>query len=57
MDDNSLITVDENGCFTIWANGKQKSGRVDFSPESRLPFAQIISIYQKTAAKARISVW
>ena len=57
VDDNSLITVDENGCFTVWANGKQKSGRVDFSPESRLPFAQIISIYQKTAAKARISVW
>ena len=57
VDDNSLITVDENGCFTVWANGKQNSGRVDFSPESRLPFAQISSIYQKTAAKSRISVW
>ena len=57
VDDNSLITLGKNGCFTVWANGKQKSGRVDFSPESRLPFAQIISIYQKTPTKARISVW
>ena len=58
------------GRFTVWVNGKQNSGVVNFLSESRLPFAQISSTCQKTAAKAwnwyqrrlwrngtRISVW
>ena len=60
----------QTGRFTVWANGKQNSGLVNFVPESRLPFVQISSIHPKTAAKAwnwyqrrlwrngtRISVW
>ena len=56
--------------FMVWVNGSQSSGLVNFIPKSRLPFVQIGSIYQKTAAKAwnwnqrwlwknetRISVW
>ena len=42
----------KTGRFTVWANGAQNSGLVNFVPESRLLFAQISSIYQKTAAKA-----
>ena len=38
--------------FTFWVNGKQNWERVNFVPESRLPFAQISSIYRKAAAKA-----
>ena len=34
------------------ANDKQNLGLVNFVPESRVSFAQISSIYQKTAAKA-----
>ena len=41
------------GRFTFWlVNGKQISGLVNFVPESRFPFAQISSIYWKTAATA-----
>ena len=28
----------QTACFTVWANGKQNLGLVDFFPESRLPF-------------------
>ena len=55
---------------TVWANGTQNSGLVNFVPESRLQFVQISSIYRKTTAKAwtryqrwlwrngtRISIW
>ena len=58
------------GRSTVWANGTQNLGLVNFVPESRLPFVQISSIYHKTTAKAltryqrwlwrngsRISVW
>ena len=41
------------GRSTVWANGTQNLGLVNFLPESRLPFTvQISSIYQKTTAKA-----
>ena len=40
------------GRSTVWANGTQNLGLVNFVPESRLPFVQISSIYQKTTAKA-----
>ena len=40
------------GRSTVWANGTQNLGLVNFVPESRLPFVQISSIYQKTIAKA-----
>ena len=42
----------QTGRSTVWANGTQNSGLVNFVPESRLPFVQISSIYQKTTAKA-----
>ena len=47
----------EYGCLPFtWTNrsvhGGQNSGLVNFVPESRLPFVQIGSIYQKTTAKA-----
>ena len=35
----------------VWANGNQNLGAVNFLPESRLPFAQISSIYRKTAPR------
>ena len=40
------------GRSTVWANGTQNSGLVNFVPESHLPFVQISSIYRKTTAKA-----
>ena len=43
--------------FTVSVNGKLNSGVVNFFPESRLPFAQISSICQKTAAKAKAWNW
>ena len=45
------------GRFTVSVNGKLNSGVVNFFPESRLPFAQISSICQKTAAKAKAWNW
>ena len=42
----------QTGLFTVWENGKQTSGLENFVPESRLPFIQMRSIFQKTAAKA-----
>ena len=45
------------GRFTVSVNGKLNSGVVNFFPESRLPFAQISSICQKTAAKAKAWDW
>ena len=42
----------QTGRLTVWANGTQNSGLANFVPESRLPFVQISSIYQKTTAKA-----
>ena len=47
------------GRSTVWANGTQNLGLVNFVPESRLPFVQISSIYQKTTAKAltRYQIW
>ena len=55
---------------TVWANGTQNSGLVNFVPESCLLFVQISFIFRKTTAKAwrwcqrwlwkngtRISVW
>ena len=38
--------------FTVWANGKQHFRLVNFVAESRLPFLQISSLYQKMTAKA-----
>ena len=56
--------------FTVWVNGSQSSGLVNFVPESRFPFVEISSINRKTAVKAwnwyqrwlwrngtRISLW
>ena len=43
----------KTGRSTVWVNGTQNLGQVNFVPESRLRFVQISSInYQKTAAKA-----
>ena len=42
----------QTGRFTVWVNGSQSLGLVNFVQESRLPFVQISSIYRKTAAKA-----
>ena len=39
------------GSRCVNANDKQNSGLVNFVLESRVPFAQISSIYRKTAAK------
>ena len=60
----------QTGRFSVWVNGSQSLGPVNFVPESRLPYVQISSIYRKTAAKVwnwyqrwlwrnetRISVW
>ena len=60
----------QTGWFTVWVNGRQNLGLVNFIPESRLPFVQISSIHRKMATKAwtryqwwlwrngtRISVW
>ena len=67
----NILIHGQAGRSTVWANGTQNLGLVNFLPESRLPFTvQISSIYQKTTAKAltryqrwlwrngsRISVW
>ena len=37
--------------FTVWANGKRNSGLVNFIPESRLSFVQIISTTKKRSKK------
>ena len=37
---------------TVWANGTQNSGLINFVPESPLLFLQISSNYRKTTAKA-----
>jgi len=60
----------QTGRSTVWINGTQNSGLVNFVSESRLPFVQISPVYQKTSTKAwtryqrrlwrngtRISVW
>ena len=47
-----LLRTGQAGWFTVWENGEQNSGKVNFVPDSRLPFVQISFIYQKTAAKA-----
>ena len=39
--------------FSVWANGKQNSGLINFILESCLPFVQISSVYLKMATKAR----
>ena len=44
----------QTGRFTVWANGTQNSGLVNFVPESRLPFVQISSIYRKTRPETGI---
>jgi len=31
----------QTGQFMVWINGKQKSGLVNFIPESRLPFVHV----------------
>ena len=41
----------QTGRSTVWVNGKQNSGLVNFVPESRLPFEQISSIHRKPIAK------
>ena len=43
----------QTGRLTVWANGNQNLGVVNFFPESSLPLAEISSIYRMTAAKAR----
>ena len=40
-----------NRSVPVWANGRQNSGLVNFALESQSLFAQISSIYQKTATK------
>ena len=42
--------------FTVWVNGRQNSGLVNFVPESRLPFVQISFIFRKTAARRETGV-
>ena len=42
----------QTGQFTVWANGTQNSGQVNFIPESCFSFAKISSFNRKTAAKA-----
>ena len=42
----------QTGWFTVWVNGRQNLGLVNFIPESRLPFVQISSIHRKMATKA-----
>ena len=42
----------QTGRSTVWANGTQNSGLVNFVPESRLLFVQISSTDQKTTTKA-----
>ena len=42
----------QTGQFTVWANGTQNSGQVNFIPESCFSFAKISSLNRKTAAKA-----
>ena len=44
----------QTGWFTVWVNGKQNSGLVNFVPESHLLSVQISSIYGKTAVKAAL---
>ena len=46
------FTCGQTSRSTVWANGTQNSGLVNFVPESRLPFVQISSIYRKTTVKA-----
>ena len=41
-----------NGWSMVWANGMHNSELVNFILESRSPFVQITSIYQKMTAKA-----
>ena len=47
-----LLHTGQTGWFTVWANGEQNSGKVNFVANSSLPFVQISFIYRKTAAKA-----
>ena len=42
----------QTGWSMVWANGMHHSGLVNFILESRSPFVQITSIYQKMTAKA-----
>ena len=42
----------KTGRFTVWADGRQNSGLVNFAPESGLSFVGISSFCQITAAKA-----
>ena len=46
------FTCGQTSRSTVWANGTQNSGLVNFVPESRLPFVQISSIYRKTTERA-----
>ena len=41
----------QTGRFTVWANSTQNSRLANFVADFRLPFAQISTIYPKTAAK------
>ena len=47
-----FLHTGQTGWFTVWANGEQNSGKVNFVADSSLPFVQISFIYRKTAAKA-----
>ena len=46
-----LLFTRAKGRSTVWLNGKQNSGLVNFVPESRLPFEQISSIHRKPITK------
>ena len=47
-----IILPGQTSRSTVWANGTQNLGLVNFVPESRLPFVQISFIFRKTIAKA-----
>ena len=46
----------QTGRSTVWINGTQNSGLVNFVLESRLPFVKLSSIYRKTTANGGLSI-
>ena len=46
----------QTGRFSVWVNGSQSSGLVNFVPESRLPFLQISSVHRKTPRRPETGI-
>ena len=46
----------QTGWFTVWANGNQKSGPLNFVPKSRLPFVQSIPFVKKWARRPKTGI-